>query len=51
MLTPTTKPISRFTNSFEPHTDYQLRDVRLEIPDKYTAVFSARTAGPTGATV
>ena len=50
MLTPTIKPIAHFKNSFEPQTEYQLRDVRLEIPDKYTAVFSAMTEGPAGAT-
>ncbi len=50
MLTPTTEPIADFKSSFEPKTEYQLRDVRLEIPDKSTAVFSAKTQGPVGAT-
>ena len=50
MLTPTTKSIDNFQDSFEPKTEYRLSDIQLEIPDDSTAVFTAATQGPAGAT-
>ena len=50
MLTPTAQPINHFKNSFEPPTEYQLHDVQLEIPNDHKAIFTARAAGPVGAT-
>lgn len=49
MLTPTTSPIIRFKDSFEPKTEYRLSEVTLDIPDERTAVLRAKTHGPCGA--
>ncbi len=49
-MLPTSSPIDAFVDSFEPTTEYRLSDVRLEIPDDRTAVFTAKVFGPPGAT-
>ena len=51
MLTPTGSPLESFRDSFPPRTPYVLSDVRLEIPDAETAIFTAKTHGPEGASV
>jgi len=48
MLTPTSTPIENFQDSIKPQAEYGLFDVRLEIPDQRTAVFTAKTKGPPG---
>ena len=50
VLTPSTEPIANFRDSFEPPTPYRLSDVRLNIRDKCTAVFTANVHGPAGST-
>lgn len=50
MLRLTSSPIASFIDSFEPKTQYQLSNVRLEIPDDRTAVFTAKVLGPPDAT-
>ena len=48
MLKPTVHPITDFQDSFEPRTEYVLQNVRLEIPDERTAVFTGLPEGPEG---
>ena len=50
MLSPNREPITSFKDSFKPTTEYRLSDVRLEIKDRRTAVFTAFAHGPRNAT-
>lgn len=51
MLTPTHFSPDAFTPIMQSPNGYSLTDIRLEIPNESTAIFSATLNGPTGAPV
>jgi len=51
MLTPTSKPLTSFTDMLRPAHGYFLSDASLEIPNPTTAIFKATLNGPNGAPV
>jgi hypothetical protein len=51
MLTPTAKTLDAFVTIMPSANGYSLSDVRFDVPDPVTAIFTAELNGPVGAPV